>query len=366
MSRSRVAVLGGGIFGVSCALELARSFDVTIFEQSHDILTGATTANHNRHHYGFHYPRSPETIEQCLGSRASFEQLYGDCLDWDFDNYYCVAETDTKTTPRDYLAVCRRFDLPVEETAPPQGILDPAKIALCLRVKEGVYDIGKLRVLVRQRLAGEPGIRLLLNHRVISGALLSDKKVLRVQSDSETLETAFDFVVNATYARTNQFSEWFGFPPKLCQFNLQELDVIELPLKRRVGITIQDGPFPSFIPIANSNRYLLAHVVQSQLVREISTQSTPLLNRVAYVESDWARILEVCSETLPILRKATLVKSIFVDRVVDAARLDDDSRLTELTDHGHGCWSVFSAKVITCVTTSRKLHEQMTQANAGQ
>ena len=36
-----------------------------------------------------------------------------------------------------------------------------------------------------------------------------------------------------------------------------------------------------------------------------------------------------------------------LDRIVDANRMDTDARLTELTSHGHGCWSMFAAKIIT-------------------
>ena len=88
----RVGIIGGGIFGLSTAIQLDSRYDVTIFEQCDDILCGATYANHNRHHHGFHYPRSPETALQCLNSAKEFEQIYTESLMWDFDNYYCVSK----------------------------------------------------------------------------------------------------------------------------------------------------------------------------------------------------------------------------------------------------------------------------------
>jgi glycine/D-amino acid oxidase-like deaminating enzyme len=353
--RRRAAVIGGGIFGVSAALELSRTCDVTIIERGAGLFTGATYANHNRHHYGYHYPRSPETALQCLASRASFEGQYGDCLDWDFDNYYCVSKTDTKTTAAQYLAFCRETGLAYEEVYPPAGVLDRKKLALCLKVKEAVYDIAKLRAAVQRKLARNKKIKVLFGREVVGGAFDGDAKVLQVAADGRTEELAFDYVVNATYGSVNRFCGWFGFPRRERQFNLQELDVVELPLRRRIGVTVQDGPFPSIIPEANSRRYLMAHVNESMLAREISLRDVPLLRRVNYVESNWSRVLDVCAEYIPILRRATYVKSIFVDRVVDSARLHDDARLSEITAHGRGCWSIFSAKVITCVTTAEKL-----------
>ncbi|MFI5360594.1 MAG: FAD-dependent oxidoreductase [Elusimicrobiota bacterium] len=355
--RHRVAVIGGGIFGACAALELSRSFDVTLFERRPELFQGATYANHNRHHYGYHYPRSPETALQCLESRASFENLYGDCLDWDFDNYYCVAADDSKTTPEQYLSFCRKVGLPFEEVKPPKDLLDPSKIALCLKAREGVYDIAKLRLIVSARLKAASNLRVLTGREIVAGSVDgAGRKILTVVDGGARSDHAFDFVVNATYGNINRFCGWFGFPERECQFNLQELDVIELPLERRAGVTVQDGPFPSFIPMANTNRYLMAHVVESQLIREISAGRTPLLQRVAYIESNWSGVLKACAEFIPLLRRAVYVKSIFVDRVVDSARLGDDSRVTEIVEHGSGCWSVFSAKVITCVTTAHKLH----------
>ena len=52
--RLRVGILGGGLF-VYPQQYLDKDYDVTVFEQFDDIL-GATYANHNRHHYGYHYP----------------------------------------------------------------------------------------------------------------------------------------------------------------------------------------------------------------------------------------------------------------------------------------------------------------------
>ena len=353
--RGRVAVIGGGIFGVRAAFELSRCFDVTVIERGTELLTGATYANHNRHHYGFHYPRSPETALQCLASRGSFEREFGECLDWDFDNYYCVAKTDTKTSPEEYLAFCRAQGLPYEESFPAAGVIDRKKVALCLKVKEGVYDIAKLRASVKRKLSRSKSIRLLLGREVTGGSFSGDKKILQVASEGRTEALEFDFVVNVTYGSVNRFCGWFGFPKRDCQFNLQELDVVELPIRGRIGVTVQDGPFPSIIPVANSRRYLMAHVNESMLKREVSKGDVPLLRRAAYIESNWSNVLKVCAEYIPILRRATYIKSIFVDRVVDSSRSHDDARLSEITSHGRGCWSIFSAKVITCVTTAEKL-----------
>ena len=357
--RSRVGIIGGGIFGLSCALSLDNTHDVVVFEQGDDILVGATYANHNRHHYGFHYPRSIDTAQQCLESREEFEEVYGECCFWDFANYYCVSKENTLTSPEDYVRFCQRLGLEFREEWPEDGILDKSKIALSLRVKEGIYDFDILKKIVQKRIAAST-LEIKLHHQVLSGRVEpSGDKVLVVENEGKVHESRFHFVIDAMYANHNRFCDWFGFEKRLFQFNLQELDVIELPVERKLGVTIQDGPFASFLPLGRTNKYLLAHVEASQLVREIRPRTVPLLNRAAYVESNWQQIQEVCSEYIPLLRKATYIRSLFVDRVVDATRLDEDARLTEITNHGSGCWSVFAAKIITCEATAQKVAAQI-------
>jgi hypothetical protein len=357
-SRPKVAVIGGGIFGLSAAFELTSDFDVTVFEQNQELLKGATYANHNRHHYGYHYPRSYETARQCLESRHSFESVYGPCLVWDFKNYYAVSKTDTKTTPENYLKFCKDLDLYHKEEWPEEGAMSREKVALSLRVKEAVYDFNTLNRLVQYRLRESPKLSVLLNHRVTAGKLGDDgSKVLTVRHDAKTEEQRFDFVINATYASLNQFCDWFGFAPRQFQFNLQELAVVELPLQHKSGMTVMDGEFPSFIPLGFSNFFLLAHVVTSMLRRDSSFQTQSLIARSLNIESNWSGVQASCALQLPVVSQARYQRSIFVDRVVDAARSSDDARVTELMDHGSGCWSIFAAKVISCVSIAKKLRE---------
>jgi hypothetical protein len=359
-NRPRVGVIGGGIFGLSCAINLDLDYDVTVFERGSDILLGATYANHNRHHYGFHYPRSFETAQQCLGSSLEFETLYGDCIIWDFDNYYCVAKEETKTTAEDYMSFCDQLGLKYSEQWPEGRIVDKSKIALCLKVKEGVYEFNILKKLIKNRINATSTVEIKFGERVVSGYInQNDSKVLIVDSKNGSEEYEFDFVINAMYANYNQFCDWFDFEKRLFQYNLQELDIIELPIKKRLGVTVQDGPFPSFLPLGRTNWYLLAHVETSQLIRKISLETTPILSQVGFIESNWNNVLKSCSEYIPLLNKADYVRSIFVDRVVDATRLDDDARMTDVTNHGKGCWSIFAAKIITCETTAKNVTAQI-------
>lgn len=356
--RKRVGIIGGGVFGLGCAIHLGTDHDVVVFEQAADVLKGATYANHNRHHFGYHYPRSPETAHQCLDSRASFEAVYGECVHRAFANYYCVSKEESKTTPDDYIAFCEAVGLGYREEWPEDGVLDRSRIALCLRTEEGVYDYHTLARLVCQRLAAVSHAQVLANHKVVGACIGVDgDKVLSIETpDGKAREERFDYVINAMYANYNRFCDWMGFEKRLFQFNLQELCVIDLPVAAPLGVTIQDGPFASFLPLGFSpNRCLFAHVEASQLIRDVSAGRTPLLGRVLNVESNWQGVRDVSAPFVPLLKRAEYVRSIFVDRVVDATAAGTDARLTDVTDHGQGCWSIFAAKIITCEANAARI-----------
>jgi glycine/D-amino acid oxidase-like deaminating enzyme len=356
--KPRVGIIGGGLFGLTTAIHLGETHDVTVFEQADDILTGATWANHNRHHFGYHYPRSPETALQCLGARESFEAIYGECVNRAFANYYCVARDDSKTTPEDYVRFCDQVGLKWREEWPAEGILDRSRIALSLRTEEGVYDYAILKRLVAERLAGASGVDVRFGRLVVdAGIEPSGAKTLVVQDrNGERRTERFDYVVNAMYANFNRFCGWMGFEQKLLQYNLQELCVIDLPVDQPIGMTIQDGPFPSFLPLGFSrNRCLFAHVEASQLVRDVSSGTTPLLSRSLNVQTNWCGVRDVSAPYIPVIKRAEYVRSILVDRVVDAAQSATDARLTEVTTHGQGCWSIFAAKIITCEANARSI-----------
>ena len=57
----KIAVVGGGIFGITSAWKLAqKGHGVDLYEKQPDILTAASGINQYRLHKGFHYPRSVE------------------------------------------------------------------------------------------------------------------------------------------------------------------------------------------------------------------------------------------------------------------------------------------------------------------
>src|SRR5678815_967783 len=152
----RIAVVGGGIFGCTIAVDLARAgAAVDLYEARHDILDGATSRCQARLHSGYHYPRSDATAAAARDAAVEFTGRYRRAVRRARNHFYVIADGG-KTAPGEYLAFCDRLGLPYEVVDPPRQVHTSG---LCVRVPEQLIDIGVLRRQVRGDMA-RAGVRL--------------------------------------------------------------------------------------------------------------------------------------------------------------------------------------------------------------
>ena len=108
----KIAVIGAGIFGCSIALELNKNgFEVDLYESENDIMLKASKNNHNRIHYGYHYPRSVETANQSLEGLISFYGIFKDSIINSFPNYYCISNQNSNVSTKQYIDFCEKVGL---------------------------------------------------------------------------------------------------------------------------------------------------------------------------------------------------------------------------------------------------------------
>ncbi len=352
----RIAVIGGGIFGNSIALELSKKFNVTLYERSGELLSGASTNNHLRHHGGYHYPRSKGTALECLKSRESFEKEYGACIIRPFNHYHAIAKEDSKTTPGSYLKFCEDLGLPYEVVEVDGNLINKEKVSLVVKVAEYGYDPKKMLEIVKEKLKNS-NVEIRLNHEVKGGEIRGNKKILKISSPLGNLEEEFDFVINATYFNFNCFNKWFGLPRKKVLYELVEMLELELPLKEKVGLSIFDGQFSTLMPRAEDGRFTLAHIKESIINDFVSDNLDPEIMISQNVRTNRENILNAAIKDFPILREAKIIRSIYIIRAVKANVDDTDERPSEITNQGNGLITIFSGKVVTCVDIAKKIAE---------
>ena len=239
--------------------------------------------------------------------------------------------------------------------------LDRSKIGICIRTPERVYDPDILKGLILQKI-GNKKIVLKLNHKVTGGKVLGSKKYLYSECASEKFEDEFDFIVNATYSNFNSFNKWFGFPRKEFLYELVELLELYLPEREKIGLTIMDGEFSSLLPRGEKGTFTLGHVKASILKAAVSDDLDPVLMAKENTQSNCQGILKAGIIDFPFLKNASIVKSLFITRVVKANVDATDERPSEITDYGNGLYSIFGGKVITCAKIAKNIHHLISQS----
>jgi len=361
--RPRVAVLGGGIFGITTALELSESCDVTLFERHDSLLTEASYLNQWRHHSGFHYMRSAQTILEIRESREDFNSVYKCVVRTDVPSFYATASGAREITSERFLSVSRAFGLNFRIADPPPEMLSLDQVSLCVLTDESVIDFEQMKALMFARLKAASNLRVRLASPVIAGSLCSDgSKRLVVRSGSDDEEHEFDYVVNATYANQNLLAGWFALPIRPLRFDFTEMCVLEIDAPM-AAITVLDGPFTSLLPTGSDNQFLLSSIHDSLLGSVGTADGLPPGHWRRW--SNHRRIIDHARRFFPVLDGARYVDSRFSLRAVDAQGEDYDGRPTVITDHGFGCWSVLGGKIITCVTNAREIRRAIERETGG-
>lgn len=362
MKRPRIAVIGGGIFGTSAAAELGEFSDVTLFEKNEAMLQEATLVNCFRHHHGFHYPRSDETVRDIQTSRADFERHFGDAIDT-FPTYYGLAKEGSFVSTKEFIEFCQRNNLSYEETFPGEHVFNKDEIEMSIKVAERSYHHGRLKDLVEKRLDAIPNVKVLLNTKVIDTELKTDgtKKVTYLEQGKKKKTEEFDYIVNATYANINSIAHWMNFEHRPIRVDLAEVVVLRLPIEP-MSLTIIDGPFATLMSTGNPQEFTLYHVVESILDRYVPKKGLPKSKQKR--KTNAKRIFQESLRWFPILKDAEIIGSRIVNRGVQAYREHDDARVAELIEHGFGCWSILSGKILSSVTLAKRLAETIYVGNA--
>ncbi len=234
----KIAVIGGGVYGCTIAVDLARTGEhVELFEARTDLLEGTTWRTPARLHSGYHYPRSEQTAITARDTAAQFAERYQPAIRKGVGHHYVIAP-GSKVSATDYLAFCERLDLPYTQVQSEH--VHGAE--LVLQVPEAFIDMDVLRRLLRRDLT-QAGV---LVHLGVSVTELD----------------GFDLIVWATY----------GVPwVRPLRYEVCEVAFLELGRYNGESYVVMDGEFSSLDP--RGRLYTLYDVVHS--VHHVSEGTTP-------------------------------------------------------------------------------------------
>ncbi|MEI6304736.1 MAG: FAD-dependent oxidoreductase [Candidatus Taylorbacteria bacterium] len=354
-----VAILGGGIFGTCIAAELGKFCEVDLFEKNSDLMQEGSFVNQFRHHKGYHYPRSDETVLDIQQSSNDFEKVFKKAIIDTSKTYYGLAKHGSMVNAKQFLAFCRRHRLPYKKAFPPKEMLSREVMDLSIEVPEPNYHHAIMKTLVKSRLANVPAVKVLYD-TLVTGCRLdsSGKKDISFKRRGHEKKKSFDIVINATYANLNRFADWVGFDKYPIRVDLAEVLIVRLPIEP-LSITVIDGPFATLMPTGNPNEFTLYHVKESIIDRYVPTDG--LVKKIGPGKTRQQIIFDESLKLFPILKRAEIVESRIVHRGVQAYHEHDDSRVADIIEHGFGCWSILSGKILSSVTTAKKLAKTIKQ-----
>jgi len=337
----KVIVIGAGIFGVTASLTLSKNgYDVTLVECESDIMSKASKCNHNRLHFGFHYPRSIKTAKQSLDGYDSFYNNFYNSIITDFPNYYLI-EKDGKISKDEFKIFCDELKINYKELSPENIEVNLSNITLSTLTNEPIFDFESIKYDLTNRL-NRSNVNLVLNKTITSLSDLSE----------------FDVVVNTTYRNINIINNLFNITP--IKLKLQDVIVPIFKMNSdKIGLTIMDGEYCTIMPKGfEENTFLLYHVKHSVL-KQLEGHSIPndwVNNDPIYVNNKINKIYKSSTTYYPFLKDC---EKISYWRTIRALPInDDDERLSTLTVNNVGnkkIITLLSGKITTCWLMSEKI-----------
>ena len=344
----RIAVVGGGIFGCTAAIHLAKTFSgsmVHLYEQHHDIMIAASGINQYRLHEGYHYPRSLATALECRRGNRSFREEYGKAVIDDGRQFYGLVSGGL-TTAENYRKFCEAAEMPYVWDSAKRLWSRSLRLTLKIRVKEGRIHPTRLRHIVRGKLL-EAHVRQHL------GTLAPPK-----------LRNDYDRIVVASYAGTNRVLAELGCPTRAYQFEVCEKPVVRMPdwFGRDISAVVMDGEFGCIDPFANTGLHILGHVKHAIHARNVGFEPEIPDHLAGYIDhaiigepagTRFKAFIDDMVEFIPSLREAKHVGSMFTVRAVLADQDETDARPTMVERLDDQVIRVFSGKIGTCVEAAR-------------
>ena len=334
----KIAVIGGGLFGCTAAIYAARAgHSVTLFEKNTDIMQEASKVNQFRLHEGYHYPRSDETVEECLESAPDFLAEFGGCIKTHQERFYAIAK-GSKTSAEKYVDFLERHWLPWSLIPNRPDLFNYELLEAVFAVEEDWIHYPTLKGMVTNKLA-EAGVK------VFTGAAPRGWQY----------RTCYDHYVVAGYASTNEILNELECDPIEIQYELVEKPQILMQGKyKSTSVVVMDGPFGCIDPCHIPGVHQMGHVHWSVLERWTGLEGN-YPGRFDTKEVMWRNMIGSLGEYLPPVKGAVRINSQFVTRAVLPNVDDTDERPTIVRPIRDDVTMIFSGKLGHAVRAAQEI-----------
>ena len=260
MVKSDKVIIGAGLYGLYAALLCASRWGehVVVLECDSEAFGRATYINQARVHQGYHYPRSLSTARKSAGYFARFNKDFAFCINKSFKKVYATSSNFSWSSGSQFKDFCKAAEIPCKEVLAEnyfnKGCCDGAFLT-----QEYTYDAQILRDYYLEKLAEYSNLVQIKYGVQIENIEDSGKEYKVLTSDGDVY--ASEFILNATYASTNQIARVLGYETFQIKYELCEIILCNAQGNLQYyGITVMDGPFFSIMPFGKTGLHSLTAV----------------------------------------------------------------------------------------------------------
>lgn len=251
-------IIGAGLYGLYSALFCGRKGQhILVLECESAAFKRATFINQARVHQGYHYPRSMSTAKKSAHYFERFLSDYRFCIHNQFDKIYATSSEFSWSDGEQFKHFCDSAGIPCEplsiERFFNEGMCDGAFLT-----REYTYDAMILRNYFLEKLSELSNVRILYNANITE--IYKQREFYEIRLGSGEIFQA-GYVLNATYASTNQILDMLGYEKFQIKYELCEIILCSTnEFLQKVGITVMDGPFFSIMPFGKTGLHSLTSV----------------------------------------------------------------------------------------------------------
>lgn len=251
-------ILGAGLYGLYSALYCGkRNQNILVLEYEPEPFSRATYVNQARVHQGYHYPRSLSTAMKSAEYFERFVKEFSFCINKKFLQIYATSTNFSWTNAEQFKDFCKAANIYCEELNPNLYFKNNMCSGAFL-TREYTYDAIILRNYFLKEIASLKNVSIKYNSRITHIDKQSDKYELK-DACGKTFQTSF--LINATYASSNQILELLGYEQLKIKYELCEIILCNVNDKLcGYGITVMDGPFFSIMPFGKTGLHSLTSV----------------------------------------------------------------------------------------------------------
>ena len=250
-------IIGAGLYGLYSALFCCKKGQkVIVLECDPTPFRRATYINQARVHQGYHYPRSISTAIKSAGYFERFNKDYAFCINREFDKVYATSSQYSWSNGEQFKKFCKAANIPCEELHP-ERFFKPRMCDSAFLTREYTYDAMILKNYFLEKLGSYKFFQIKYGVNITKIEKMQDVYVLF--TDNEEYRT--EFLLNATYAGTNQILDMVGYEKFNIKYELCEIILCDVNEKlRQFGFTVMDGPFFSIMPFGKTSLHSLTSV----------------------------------------------------------------------------------------------------------